>query len=176
MARRTAAITVTADGRDKGKVYHLHELGSVAGERWFMRAMQMLIRSGVDVPPNILEQGAMGFVTLGIGACLTGLGKAPHHEYEELMDQMLPCIVGYQEVTPDGKLGAIVTNIALISDQTEEIATWFFLREQIVSLHLGFSLAAKLQSYREAVAALINTLGLNTAMSPEVSPLLSPDA
>ncbi len=163
MARREAAIVITAEGRDKGKIYHIRELGAVPAEEWFTRAMQMLVRAGVEVPPNILQEGAMGFVTMGIGACLTGLGKAPYEDFKVLMDDMMRCLVGYQE-----KAGAArIENVIVIFDQTEEVATLIKLREEIISLHLGFSLAARLLSYREAVVALINGLGLTTEISPD---------
>lgn len=163
MPRRTQAVLITAAGRDNGKTYHIEELAAVAAEEWFMRAMQTLLRAGIDVPPNILSEGPMGFVTLGIGACLTGLGKAPYEEFRTLTDQMLPCIVGYQETAAAIR----IESLPVILAQTEEVSTLVYLREQIISLHLGFSLAAKLLSYREAVAALINGLGLNMPTSQE---------
>lgn len=164
MSRREAAITITTPGRDLGKIYHIRELYAVPAEEWFARAMQMLLRAGVDVPPNILEQGAMGFVTMGIGACLTGLGKAPFDDTKLLMDQMMTCLVGYQEKAGSAR----IENINVILDQTEEVSTLIRLREEIISLHLGFSLAAKLSTYREAMVALINGLGVNTEISPDL--------
>ena len=161
--RRETEITIIAAGRDKGKIYRIRELNAVPAEEWFTRAMQMLLRAGVDVPPNILEQGAMGFVTMGIGACLTGLGKAPYDDYKMLMDQMLVCITGFKE-HPSAPWVEI---LPVILDQTEEVGTLIKLREEIVSLHLGFSLAARLSNYREAVVALINGLGLTTEISPD---------
>ena len=156
--RREAQWTVTAEGRDKGKIYHLREMPSVPAEAWFMRAMQMLIRAGIEVPSNIFEQGAQGFIIMGIGACLTGLGQAPYEDYKLLMDDMLTCLVGYQEAAGAPK----ITNFNQIMEQTEEVSTLVKLREEIISLHLGFSLAARLQTYREAVVALVNKLGLTT--------------
>ena len=166
MARREAAIVITAAGRDRNKIYHIRELNAIPAEEWFTRAMQMLVRAGIEVPPNLLEQGAMGFVTMGIGACLTGLGKAPYDDFKLLMDQMLACLVGYQE-----RAGATrIETLAVILDQTEEVGTLIKLREEIVSLHLGFSLAAWLSNCREAVAALINGLGLTTEISQDPPP------
>ena len=163
--RREVDIVITAAGRDRGKIYRIRELSAVAAEEWFTRAMQMLVRAGVDVPSNILEEGAMGFVTMGIGACLTGLGKAPYDDFKTLMDQMLVCIVGFKEQSA----APMVEILPVILNQTEEVGTLIKLREEIISLHLGFSLAAKLSTYREAVVALINGLGLTTETSPSQS-------
>jgi len=164
--RRQADIVITAPGRDQGKMYRIRELYAIPAEEWFTRAMQLLIRAGVDVPPNILQEGAMGFVTMGIGACLTGLGKAPFEDWKHLMDQMLTCIIGYKE-QPTSPLIEI---LPVILDQIEEVSTIVRLREEIISLHLGFSLAARLSTYREAVVALVNGLGLNTGTSPDQLP------
>jgi len=94
---------------------------------------------------------------------LTGLGKAPYEDYKTLMDQMLLCITGYKEAPTS----PMIEVLPVILDQTEEVATLVRLREEIISLHLGFSLAAKLSNYREAAAALINELGLNLETSPD---------
>lgn len=166
MARREAVVTITAEGRDKGKLFHIRELSAVVAEDWFARALQLLVRAGVEVPPNILEAGAMGFVTMGIGACLTGLGKAPYPEVKSLMEDMYPCVVGYQEAPGP----TWVTILPVILDQVEEVGTLIKLREEIISLHLGFSLAARLSNYREAVALLIQGIGESTETSDFQSP------
>ena len=93
MARRETTVTITREGRDQGKTYTLREMPAAQAEEWFYRAMMLLARSGADVPPDIFQQGAIGFATMGLGTVLTGLGKAPWHEVKPLLDEMLPCVV-----------------------------------------------------------------------------------
>ena len=83
---RSTTVVIEAEGRDKGGTFVLTEKPAIPATEWFIRAMQLLARSGADVPPAIMQQGAAGFVTLGVGTVLTGLGKAPWFEVKPLLD------------------------------------------------------------------------------------------
>ena len=152
--RRKAVVTIQRAGRDQGKSYTIEEMSAVAAEDWFFRAMQFLARSGADVPPNLFDHGAAGFAAIGIGTALTGLGKSPYFEVKPLLDEMLKCIVSYQAP------GAAqpITMLSQILSQTEEFLTVTQLREEILSLHLGFSLAAKLSEFRAKAASMAASL------------------
>ncbi len=124
---REATLVVEREGRDKGGVFVLREKPAYQASEWFMRATQLLVRSGVDVPPDIFRHGAVGFVTIGIGAALTGLGRAPWNEVKPLLDELLACIVSYQPpgaVTPQ-------TQAAVIKGQIAEPATFLWLYEEV---------------------------------------------
>lgn len=170
MARRETTVTITREGRDQGKTYTLRELPAAQAEEWFYRAMMLLARSGADVPPDIFQQGAIGFATMGLGTVLTGLGKAPWHEVKPLLDEMLPCVVALASPA-----GVPITG-AQIWMQTEEPATIVQLREEVLSLHLNFSIAARLSDYAKMAAALITTIdpGPIMPMSDDPSASLSP--
>lgn len=170
--RRTATISIDRDGRDKGGVFVLTEMPAILATEWFLRAMQLLARSGVDVPPHIMQLGAAGFVTIGIGSVLTGLGKAPWHEVKALLDELLTCVTSYQPPTAV----APVTRWDVIKTQIEEPSTILQLHEEVVSLHLGFSLRGRLSTFRTLAAKMIADLGPTTEISPAISPLSSPPA
>ena len=174
MARRTAVITITRDGRDAGGVFDLREMPVMQETEWFIRAMQILARSGADVPPNIMHQGIAGFVTMGIGTVLTGLGKSPWHEVKPLLDELLTCVVSYQP--PGGSVPLTGWNV--IKTQIEEASTIMQLYEEVVSLGLGFSLAERLSNYRTLattmMAALTPTMPTSIETSPSSSDLASP--
>lgn len=168
--RRSATITISRDGRDKGDTYVLTEMPAIPTTEWCIRAMQLLVRSGADVPPNIMSLGAAGFITIGIGTVLTGLGKAPWHEVKPLLDELLTCVTSLQKAGGDGSL----TQWGLIRTQIEEPTTILQLYEEVVSLHLGFSLRARLSTYRTLVANLLNASGQNTETLTPSSPGSSP--
>lgn len=157
---RTATITITRDGRDKGKTFLLTEMPSVRAEDWFIRAMMLLGRSGADVPPDIFQHGAAAFATMGIGAALSGLGKSPWQEVKPLLDEMFSCV---SFMSP---AGSAVTASSMVESQIEEVTTRLQLREEVLSLHLGFSLAAKLSELRAIAATMMVGSMLNTATSP----------
>ena len=154
MARRTAAITITREGRDHGGVFVITEMPAVPATEWFIRAMQLLARSGADVPPNIFQAGAAGFAAMGIGTVLTGLGKAPWFEVKPLLDELLACVTSYQ---PPGAITS-QTQLPVILGQIEEPATIMQIHEEVVSLHLGFSIADRLSNFRTLAANLIQEL------------------
>lgn len=154
MARRTAVVVIEAEGRDKGGVFTITEMAAIPATEWFIRAMQILARSGADVPADIFAQGAAGFVTLGIGTVVTGLGKAPWFEVKPLLDELLTCITSYQP--PGGQVA--LTNWNAFAGQIEEPATILQLHEEVVSLHLGFSLAARLSTLKTLVMGMVDAL------------------
>lgn len=159
--RRTATVVITREGRDKGGVFMLTEMPVIPATEWFIRAMQLLVRSGADVPPNIMSLGVAGFVTIGVGTVLTGLGKAPWSEVKPLLDELLACVTSYQPpgaVVPQTRWQTIVTQI-------EEPATILQLHEEVVSLHLGFSVRERLSTYRELAVTMMNALGPNIETS-----------
>ena len=166
MARRTATVQVTREGRDKGGVLTLTEMPAYQATEWFVRAMQLLARSGADLPPNIMDMGAAGFVAVGIGTVLTGLGKAPWFEVKPLLDELLTCISSYQ---PPG--GAVpLTGWNVIKGQIEEPSTILQIHEEVVSLHLGFSLRARLSTFLGLAASMMAELTPSAATSTDTLP------
>jgi len=169
---RSQSITITRAGRDQGGVFILTEMPAIPASEWFVRTLQVLVRSGADVPPDIFRHGAIGFVTIGVGALLTGIGKAPWAEIKPLLDELLSCVTAY---TPPGGTQPI-TNLTTIKTQIAEPATVFQLYEEVVSLHLGFSIRAKLSSYRSLVDDLMKTTsGPNMRTSTDASAPSSAD-
>ena len=161
MARRVATVVIESDGRDKGGVFTLTEMAAIPATEWFLRAMQLLARSGADVPPQIMQMGVAGFVTMSIGTILAGLGKAPWHEVKPLLDELLGCVTSYQ---PPGAVVAL-TNWNVIKTQIEEPSTILQLHEEVVSLSLGFSIRSRLSTYRNMVGTMISALTPNAEIS-----------
>lgn len=132
MARKTLRVTVTDEGRDKGKTFVLSELPADQGERWFVRAMLALAQSGADISPDQLAGGAAAFAALGVQA----LGGVAWPSLEPLLDEMFECIA-FQPA--DHRIPA-QTIAPGANSQIEEITTRFALRVAVLELHIGFSL------------------------------------
>lgn len=129
MARKTATVTISAEGRDKGKVFVLTELSAYEAEDWAGRALFALMNAGVEIPDNIAEAGLAGVAAMGLKA----IAKLPFDSAKPLLDKMMGCI----QIQPS----PTVTR-ALISDDIEEVATLLQLRKQVLGLHMDFSMAA----------------------------------
>lgn len=141
MARKTATVTIEADGRDLGKVFLLREMPASQAEKWAARAFLAMARSGIDIPDDMAGAGLAGIAAVGLKA-IGGLGFA---EAEPLMDEMFACI----QIIPDPARPAVVR--ALVESDTEEISTRLRLRKEVFGLHVDFSgLAAHLKSAQAA--------------------------
>jgi hypothetical protein len=131
VARKVVDVTITDEGRDKGKTFVLTEMPASQAEKWAMRLLLALTRAakdgaGIEIPDNLIEQGMAGVAQLGVKA-LAGVSFA---EAEFLMDEMFRCVQIRQP--------AIVR--ALVEDDIEEVRTRFKLRVELIALHTGFSL------------------------------------
>jgi hypothetical protein len=131
MARKTLRVTITDEGRDKGKTFVLTELPADQAERWFIRALLGLAQSGADISPEQMAGGAAAFAALGVQA----LGGIAWPTLEPLLDEMFECVqcqvaanIPLQSITPG------------INSQIEEVRTRFLLRVAVLELHIGFSL------------------------------------
>ena len=172
MARRTASVVIQREGRDRGDVFALTEMPADQATWWAIRCFQLLARSGTEVPPGIFAAGWAGFAAMGIGAVVTGLGKAPAADVKPLLDELLTCVTGLT------KAGAQlpISQWQIVRTQIEEPATYFQLYEEVVSLHLGFSLIERLSYYRILVTGLMGALGPNTSTATESLPPSFPAA
>jgi hypothetical protein len=131
MARKTAIIHITAEGRDLGKVFHIQEMSAPKGERWASHTLMGMVQAGVDIPEEYFKTGMAGLAAVGFKALLT----IPSHIADPLLDQMMTCVT----IITDPKNPAFMR--ALIDDDIEEIQTILKLRSDIFELHTGFSVA-----------------------------------
>lgn len=141
--RKTALITVDADGRDKGKTFKLTEMSATAAEDWAARVINGMARSGVDIPEDIANAGLAGVAAVGIRA-LIGMSFT---EARPLLNEMFYCV----QIIPDPARPNVAR--ALIEDDIEEIATRIQLRKEVLALHLDFSKVADLLKSTQAATA-----------------------
>jgi hypothetical protein len=159
--RKTATVTVDLDGRDNGKQFLLTEMPASQGEKWAMRAMLALTKSGVDVPEEVMASGWAGIAILGIKS----LAGVSFGEAEPLMDEMFRCV----QFIPNPANPSVIR--PLIEDDIDEIATRAWLRGEVLHLHTGFSINAVLSDLGAALQTTSNKPPTpNPSTSPETSP------
>jgi hypothetical protein len=142
--RKDKVITVTTEGRDRGKMFRLTEMSADQGEKWAFRALLALSRGGMNLPQGIFDAGMAGLASIVPYLVIIGLrslNAAQWAELEPLLDEMMLC-VKYQ---PPGGLPAQEL-MAGVNGQIEEIRTRVELRKEILELHVDPSLAVVLQS------------------------------
>jgi hypothetical protein len=158
MARRTKDVTITSEGRDKGKVFRITELPAKQGEDFAIRIFNGMARSGITVPDEIRTMGLAGLASIAFRS----LAGMKYEDLQPLMDEMLHCV----QIVPNPSKP--IPRALMGEDDVEEIPTFFTLRKEVFELHTGFSLADKIQTLvKSADPAASNTL--NTSTSPEQS-------
>ena len=140
MARREKDVRITAEGRDKGKIFRITEMPASQAEYWAARAFLAMARSGVDLPDNAVASGMAGLASFGFQAmCHVSFSEA-----EPLMNEMFACI----SFVPDEG----IPPRRLIEEDIEEIKTRIDLRAEVLELHTGFSITAALSKLGKASA------------------------
>jgi hypothetical protein len=129
MARRTATVKITAEGRDQNKLFHLTEMPALKAERWAIRALLALARSGVEIPDEIANAGLAGVAALGMKA-FAGLN---YDDAEPLLGEMLECV---SVISDPSNMNF---HRALVDGDLEEVATIAKLRMDVFRLHTNFS-------------------------------------
>lgn len=153
MSRKTTEITLGEEAdRDADKVFLITEMVATQSEAWAFRALSAMSRSGskVDV--------AGGWATIA-STGLQALFAAPYDELKPLLDEMMNCV---QRVMP-------AATRKLIEDDTEEITTRLRLRNEVLTLHMGFSPAAALFQAVAALSTPETQISSNTQTSEEES-------
>jgi hypothetical protein len=163
--RREATVVIDAEGRDKGKIFRLTELPAEQGEEWATRALLALGKSGAEVPEGIFAMGMAGIAAVGIRSLL----QLPWDVAKPLMQEMMACV----QIQP-GPDPRVVRR--MIPDDIEEVATRLRLRDEVIQLHLGFSVRGFISNLRamqeasveQAVDRIVGT-GPDTETSPQPS-------
>jgi hypothetical protein len=162
MARKTKEVTITTEGRDRGKTFIITEMPASRAEKWAARALLAITRSGVPMPEELRGAGMAAIAIVGIRAILS----LSFEDAEPLLDEMMTCV--------QIKMPAITRPI--IEDGTEgedieEPETRLLLRSETLELHTGFSVAALAS---RLAAATQEEIFEATQMSPNPSEPSSP--
>lgn len=142
--RKSKVVTISTDGRDRGKMYKLTEMSADQGEKWAFRALLALSRGGMKLPAGVFDAGMAGLASVVPYLVIVGLQSlhaSQWAELEPLLDEMMLCAT-YQP--PGGVASQEIING--LNSQIEEIRTRVELRKAILELHVDPSLAAVLQN------------------------------
>jgi hypothetical protein len=146
--RKTIDVTVAAEGRDNGKTFRITEMPAHQAEEWAMKALSAISKGGVELPPAALGGNMLVIVAVGIQALLS----ADFEAVKPLMAEMLECVQVLNRTE-----GGEVTLRRLTPDDTEDVATRLWLRDQVLELHTGFSLAGALSTLRAGATAQVSS-------------------
>lgn len=151
MARRTRVFTVTAEGRDKGKKFLITEMPADKAERWALRAAFAIVNGGVQAPDGILDSGMAGIASMAHVAVwsLRSLQGLSYQAAGPLLDELMDCV----QVLPDVEGVPPQPLYGGQNCQVEEVRTLLQLKVEAFQVHVDFSLADALRSFRTAPEA-----------------------
>lgn len=139
--RRVKEVVISEPGRDFGKSFILTEMPAVRAERWGTRALLLAVQAGVDVG-NV--KGMAGVALAGIQA----ITRIKFEEVQPLLDEMLDCITFRPAPKDPDPAKAAYARPLMVDVDIEEVTTLIKLREEVIDLHLGFSIAEALSKFR----------------------------
>jgi hypothetical protein len=134
MPRRETIYTVTDEGRDKGKRFHLTEMPAKKAEAWAIKLLMAMARHGVPISDAQRDAGLASLAEFGPQALLT----IPWEDAEPLLADMMSCVEYYV----DPKQPIYHRPLTPDEDEIDEVATRVALRYEVFKLHTDFSQAA----------------------------------
>lgn len=141
--RQTTAVRVPdfpgTRNRDKGKIFKLTEWPAAKAENWALRMMLAANSGAGELPMNLAGVGMEGIAILGINTFLRG--KLDAEKLIPLLDELLECVEYVRDPSHPGLASKIVS-----PDDVEEVATRMWLRGEVLTLHLNFSVSAALSA------------------------------
>ena len=145
MARKEVKVTITAEGRDKGKVFIIREMSSSALEDWAARILLAMTQTGAKLADDIAQRGVAGIASMGIGAVMGGLSI---DVARPLLKEMMDCVF----IMPDPSNPGLVRPIVDTGngDDIEDLSTRLKLRGDWYQLHTGFSMPVALSDLNQA--------------------------
>jgi hypothetical protein len=144
MARKTEIVRVPDWGkRDAGKIFLLTEWPAARAEKWAMRALLALNRSGGEIPLNIAGIGMQGIAIIGLNTFLRGNVEA--NEIIPILDELIECVQFIRDPKArDVQTGLPIATSLTSEDDIEEIVTRAWLRSEVLRVHINFSVAEAL--------------------------------
>lgn len=148
MARKDKTVTVprfdACDNRDLGKIYFIREWPAAKADTWAQRLLFAFNKGSGQLPDDLGGRGWQAIAVVGINTFLRGTGDSA--EIMRLADELLECV----QIIRDHKHPENPTPL-VADDDIEEVATRWWLRDQVVSVHTNFSPGAALFDYLRSI-------------------------
>lgn len=153
MARKTKIVTVpefpACDNRDFGKAFFIKEWDAARADDWMQRLAYAFNKGGGQIPMDVRSIGWEGIAIIGINTFLRGNADSP--ALIALGNELLDCV----KIIRDKRFASEehATEIIPESEDIAEVATRWWLRDQVVSVHTNFSPGAALWELLRTIMA-----------------------
>jgi hypothetical protein len=129
--RKTKTITISQEGRDKGKKFLITEMSAFHADNWASRAIVAVLNAGneIDIDPRMGIGGMLGMVQK-VYSMLQGIKP---EVAIPLWDELLQCI---QVIPSNGEARELIINDD--GGDIEEWRTYMALKKEAFMLHVDF--------------------------------------
>lgn len=136
--QKTKDVTITAEGRDKGKIFRLYELHAYYAEKWARRALSLIGRGALEAKTEIEGGGMAAIWAMGLQALVQ---VEDNDAIDALLDEMLKQIQIREDMPAPAQ--PAFRDVHVIHDILE-VGTFFTLRQEVLQLHINFSVLGAL--------------------------------
>lgn len=132
--QRTKEVTITKEGRDKGKTFRIFELRAYYADRWARRALSLIGKGALEAKNEIQASGMAAIWAMGIQALVY---VEDNDAIDKLLDEMYALIEIKEEMAQRDIIGW--RQVDILND-IAEVETIFTLRQEVLQLHVNFSM------------------------------------
>lgn len=166
MARETKIVTITAEGKDKGKHFFIEEMPPRRSERWAFRAVLAIASGSNPAEIDLSDIAGTDAWAVLLSAGIKSFFGMKFADAEPLLDEMLECVW----YIPDMSKIDQHTKRPLIrpvdwDNDVDQAMTITALRSEVIEVHTGFSVAAFLSLLGKTAKARLNTPDTSTSPS-----------
>ena len=129
--RKIETLTIEdQESRDFGKQYLLTEMDSHKAEKWALKAFDVLLSSGIQIPDTSVQGGLASLISYAV----KGFSGLPWERLEPLLDEMFKCV----SIIPNPSNPGIFRPINESTYDIEEVSTRLKIRWKLIEMHVGF--------------------------------------
>lgn len=147
------------DNRDEGKLFQITEWPSAKADSWIMRVGFAFNQGAGAIPLDLRSVGWEGVAIIGINTFLRG--TIDSDRMIPLFDELLECV----KIVRDPKYPEVATPL-VSDDDVEEVATRWWLRAEVVRVHVNFSPLDALSALFRSILAKPATTGTTSTSPP----------
>lgn len=137
--------------RDAGKRFLLTEWPAFRAERWAWRFVLSITRTRAEIPVSVAGLGWEAIAIIGWNTLLKGETRT--EEFLPLVDELLQCVQVVRDPKARAPTGEIVATPLEAERDLREIQTVGWLRDEVVRLHSGFSIADAVSSWLSTISS-----------------------
>lgn len=150
MLKKTTVVVPKWGGRDDGKTFLITEMYADPAEKWAWRLFLAMKGTTAEVSPEVAQLGFVGVAVRGLNSFLAA--DVRFADIEPLLDEMFTCV----KIIRDPNHPDVAT--PLTASDIEEVQTRAWLRAEVLSLHVGFSVT-------DSLLALLSMVGRGISQS-----------